>query len=139
MDGYRTQNGYPSCANHWLLQEVARDAWGFDGYITSDCGAEQDVISNHHFDNATAAVKDILHAGTDVDCGGMMGGNAMAALNASIISEDDIDTRLKMLFRVRMRLGHFDPAGPLQVRTPRPLRLVTVKNDHFTKLASGRA
>ena len=97
------------------------------------------MISNHHFDNATAAVKDILHAGTDVDCGGMMGGNAMAALNASIISEDDIDTRLKMLFRVRMRLGHFDPAGPLQVRTPRPLRLVTVKNDHFTKLASGRA
>lgn len=72
------------------------------------------MISNHHFDNATGAVKDIFYAGTDVDCGGMMGSNAGKALNASMITEDDIDTRLKMLFRVRMRLGHFDPAGPLQ-------------------------
>ena len=37
MCSYNSVNGYPSCANHWLLQEVARDAWGFDGYITSDC------------------------------------------------------------------------------------------------------
>jgi beta-glucosidase-like glycosyl hydrolase len=44
----------------------------------------------------------------------MMSGNAEAALNASLISEEDIDTRLKMLFRVRMRIGHFDPPGPLQ-------------------------
>ena len=33
MCSYNSVNGYPSCANHWLLQEVARDAWGFDGYV----------------------------------------------------------------------------------------------------------
>ena len=63
-------NGVPTCASDWLLQDVARDAWGFDGYITSDCGAEADVLYNHHF-TATGeeAVKAILHAGTDSDCG----------------------------------------------------------------------
>jgi beta-D-xylosidase 4 len=34
MCSYNSVNGYPSCANHWLLQEVARDTWHFDGYIT---------------------------------------------------------------------------------------------------------
>ena len=62
---------------------AAREAWGFDGYITSDCGAENDVVRNHHFDNATAAVRYILRAGTDADCGGFMGGNAMQARNFS--------------------------------------------------------
>jgi len=36
-------NGVPSCANKWLLTEVARDAWGFSGYITGDCSAVQNV------------------------------------------------------------------------------------------------
>ena len=75
-------------------------------------GAENDVVSNHHFDTATGAVKDILHAGTDADCGGFMGGNAMKALNASVITVADVDLRLEMLFKVRLRLGHFDPVGP---------------------------
>jgi len=31
-------NGIPSCANSFLLNEVARQEWQFSGYITSDCG-----------------------------------------------------------------------------------------------------
>ena len=38
---------------------------------------------------------------------------AASALNKSLISEALLDERLKMLFRVRMRLSHFDPIGPL--------------------------
>ena len=72
------------------------------------------MVAAHHFDTATGAVKDILHAGTDADCGGFMGGNVIKALNASVITETDIDVRLEMLFKVRFRLGHFDPVGPLQ-------------------------
>jgi beta-glucosidase-like glycosyl hydrolase len=33
MCSYNAVNGVPSCANHWLLTEVARDEWGFDGYV----------------------------------------------------------------------------------------------------------
>jgi beta-glucosidase-like glycosyl hydrolase len=36
MCSYNAINGKPTCADPWLLQDVARDAWGFDGYITSD-------------------------------------------------------------------------------------------------------
>lgn len=63
-------------------------------------------------------VRDVLRAGTDVDCGGFVSSNAHAALDASLISEADIDERLGFLLRVRLRLGHFDPPGPLQRLAP---------------------
>jgi beta-D-xylosidase 4 len=73
------------------------------------------VFTTHHY-TATAeeAVADVLHAGTDVDCGGFVQQHAAVALAKGLISKEDIDTRLKFLFRMRLRLGHFDPAGPLQ-------------------------
>ena len=33
MCSYNSMNGVPSCANDWLLKEVARGEWGFDGYL----------------------------------------------------------------------------------------------------------
>jgi len=115
MCSYNSINGVPSCANTWLLTEVARDAWGFDGYITSDCDADANVLNPHHY-TATAeeAVAAVLHAGTDVDCTSFVGQHAQSALDKGLITEADMDLRLSYLFRVRMRLGHFDPVGPLQ-------------------------
>ena len=49
-----------------------------------------------------------------MDCGGFVGKYAASALNKSFITVADIDTRLQNLFRMRIRLGHFDPPGPLQ-------------------------
>ena len=44
MCSYNAVNGVPSCANDWLLNTVARDAWEFDGAIVSDCDADRDVF-----------------------------------------------------------------------------------------------
>ena len=114
MCSYNAVNGVPSCANDWLLNTVARQNWDFDGYITSDCDADSDVFNSHHYtDTAEETVRDVLRAGTDVDCGGFVQQNAQSALDKKLITEEDIDERLKMLFKVRMRLSHFDPLGPL--------------------------
>lgn len=114
MCSYNAVNGVPSCANPWLLTTLARDQWQFDGYITSDCDADSDVFNSHHY-TATPeeAVRDVLRAGTDVDCGNFVPDNAQSALNKGVITEDDIDTRLRYLFRMRFRLLHFDPPTPL--------------------------
>lgn len=115
MCSYNAINGVPACANDWLLQKVAREAWHFDGYITSDCDADDDVFNQHHF-TATPeeTVRVVLRAGTDVDCTSFVCKYAQSALDKGVITEADIDARLKMLFKVRMRLSHFDPVGPLQ-------------------------
>ena len=112
MCSYNSVNGIPACANDWLLNTVARGEWEFDGYITSDCDADANVFTTHHYTQTPAeAVRDVLRAGTDVDCGGFVQKNAQAALDNKTITIDDIDTRLKYLFAMRMRLGHFDPGA----------------------------
>ena len=121
MCSYNAVNGVPSCANDWLLRTVARDAWHFDGYITSDCDADSNVYDAHHYAaTPEEAVADVLKAGTDVDCQSFVGQHARSALDKGLITEADMDARLVNLFKVRLRLGHFDlsfdaanPRGPL--------------------------
>lgn len=58
--------GIPSCANKWLMTDLAREAWGFNGYITSDCGAVHDVQNSHkYFNNSDATSYGVLSAGMD--------------------------------------------------------------------------
>jgi len=128
---YNSVNGVPSCANDWLLGTLLRDSWQFNGYVTSDCDADSDVFNTHHY-TATPeeAVKVILAAGTDVDCGGFMTQHAQSALDKGLIAESDIDTVLRRLFMVRIRLGFFDPPSALDNIGPE-----SVCNDYALELA----
>ena len=82
MCSYNAVNGIPMCANEMLLTDVLRTEWGFDGYVTSDCDADNDVFFNHHYTKTPEeSVAKILHAGTDVDCGGFIGKYAQSALS----------------------------------------------------------
>jgi len=119
MCSYNAVNGIPSCANDWLLKTVAREQWEFDGYITSDCDAVADVFEKHHYEaTPEEVVRDVLRAGTDIDCTHYVGDHAQSALTKGIITEEDLDDRLRKSFRVRMRLGHFDPPGAMQAIKP---------------------
>ena len=116
MCSYNSINGVPSCANDWLQNTVARGDWAFNGYITSDCDADKDVFFSHNY-TATPelAVKAVLQAGTDLDCGDFTKTYAQSALDKGVISmHADVEPRLRNQLRVRFRLGHFDPPGPLQ-------------------------
>ena len=44
MCSYNAVNGVPMCANGPLMNDRARQLWGFDGYIVSDCGATSGVF-----------------------------------------------------------------------------------------------
>ncbi len=109
MCSYNAVNGVPACANSFLLQKTLRDAWGFHGYVTSDCGAVADIANGHHFapdiEHASAlAVK----AGTDTTCGDEYV-TLVRAVKQGLIPESDINRAVKRLFTARMRLGMFDP------------------------------
>merc|ERR1712232_1315471 len=98
MCSYNSVNGIPMCANRELLTDVLRDQWGFDGYVTSDCGAINDIYQHHQFvhDGKTATAAG-LKAGCDSDCGGVYSSNLVNAVNASILSEETVDLSLKRL------------------------------------------
>lgn len=111
MAAYNALNGTPCAANKPLLTGILREQWGFDGYITSDCGGVWDMVEERHTepDFAHAAAK-ALNAGTDLCCGDdylSLG----KALEHKLITEPQIDGALAYLFKTRMRLGMFDPPG----------------------------
>ena len=61
MCSYNAVNGVPSCASRGLINDLARGAWGFDGYVTSDCGAIDDIKHAHAYASTdAAAARDVL-------------------------------------------------------------------------------
>ncbi|HWZ51274.1 MAG TPA: glycoside hydrolase family 3 C-terminal domain-containing protein [Granulicella sp.] len=113
MCAYNAIDGAPACANAMLLRDHLRDAWHFDGYVVSDCAAVADVNTGHHYtpDMAHAAAA-AVKAGTDLECGFAQGQAFPAlveAVHQKLITEAELDTALRRLFRARFRLGMFDP------------------------------
>lgn len=87
-----------------------RGSWGFDGYITSDCGAVANVEGAHGYTkNSDTTVNAVLQAGMDIDCGHFMSGSVVEqAVKDGTVSESLLDTALTHLFSVQFRLGQVD-------------------------------
>src|SRR5260370_21482847 len=99
-----------------MVEDELRGAWGFKGYVVSDCDAVADIQRGHHFTKAmeeAAAVS--LKKGTDLECEDK-GNNFSKYLNAvkqGLLTEKDLDVALKRLFRARFELGFFYPSHTL--------------------------
>lgn len=109
--GSAAQHGaIPSCANKGLLNDLIRDKWGFDGYVTSDCGAVGNVQNQHNYtSNPKDTITAVLGAGMDTDCGGFMGSKAMMSVIDDPKISGFVDDALVHLFSVQFRLGFGDP------------------------------
>ena len=109
MCAYQRIDGEACCAQTRYEQQILRQEWGFEGLITSDCGAIRDFLPKWHSvakDGAEAAAKAVL-AGTDVECGSEYK-NLPAAVSRGDIKESDIDRSLRRLLIARFELGDFD-------------------------------
>ena len=116
MCAYNSVDGKPACAQPSLLQDYLRDAWHFEGYVVSDCGAASDISEGHHYtqtmeQGVAAAVK----AGMDIVCGIPMpdvkveNAAILQAVKDGLLSTEDVDRSLRRLFTARFKLGMFDP------------------------------
>ena len=116
MCAYNSIDGKPACAQPMLLQEHLREAWRFQGYVVSDCGAASDVSQGHHYtktmeEGMAASVK----AGMDIICAWPPGhltveGSALLrAVQQGMLPIEDIDRAVRRLFTARIKLGMFDP------------------------------
>ena len=110
MGAYNEVNHVPCNANTFLLTDLLRRKWGFEGYVVSDCGAINDMVNGHHFfkTGAEAAARSIL-AGCDLDCGWEYRRDLKEALDKGLLEVKDLDTALSRVLSARFRLGEFDP------------------------------
>jgi beta-glucosidase len=119
MCAYNAINGQPACANQYLLQDLLRGSWGFQGYVVSDCGAVRDIFDGHHYRPTQAQASAIsLERGMDNECVDFTSlvkddhdyKPYVEAVQQGYLSQDAMDTALVRLFTARMKLGMFDPA-----------------------------
>ncbi|CAM0140900.1 unnamed protein product [Umbelopsis sp. WA50703] len=112
MCSYNAVNGYPSCANNYLLETILRGHWGWNSsthWVTGDCGAVDGVYANHgDGQSAAQGVAFALSNGTDVDCGTSYSTNLMNATTEKYVTEDQIDLALKRLYGSLVTVGYFD-------------------------------
>ena len=119
MSAYNGLNGIPASLNRFLLTNVLRDEWGFDGYVITDCGAINFAYTMHKY-VTTAVLAASLggKAGNDANCGyGTYGDYLPRAVKDGYISENELDTIVKRVLKSRFLLGEFDDSSAVPYST----------------------
>ncbi len=109
MSSYNSIDGIPCSGDSWLMNEVLRKEWGFNGFTVSDLGSIDGLYSTHQVvptPQAGAALA--LQSGLDTDLGGNgFGENLKKALQSGLVSISQIDTALSRLLLAKYKLGLF--------------------------------
>ena len=110
MSAYNAVNGYPCTANKWLLTDLLRNEWGFDGYVVTDCGAIEHLYGAHKFakTKGEAAVL-AVNAGVDLECGNIYRAELLNKVKSGEISEKRLDSSMAKILKAKFELGMLDP------------------------------
>lgn len=110
MPGYHEIDGVPIHANKWLLKDILRDEWGFDGYIFSDYGAIGMMNYLHHTaDGPKETGYQAITAGVDVEAPGAYGYKHLVELvKEGRLSESVIDESVRRVLTIKFKMGLFD-------------------------------
>ncbi|KAE9635411.1 MAG: glycoside hydrolase family 3 protein [Defluviitaleaceae bacterium] len=108
MGAYNRTNGEPCCGSYFLLRDILRNKWGFDGHVVSDCWAIKD-FHMHHMVTSTPQESAALaiDAGCDLNCGNTYL-LLLQALQEGLITEEHITRAAERLFTTRFKLGLFE-------------------------------
>lgn len=116
MCAYNQTNGEACCSNNYLITDVLRNKWGFEGHVLTDCSALVDYytqvnegghgVVKTEVEAATLAVK----SGVSLNCGNTYSA-LIDAVKEGLITEKEIDEQLEILLKTRFKLGLFDPKG----------------------------
>lgn len=108
MGAYNRTNGEPCCAHSYLMDEVLRGQWGFEGHYVSDCWAIRDFHEQHKVTSRPEeSVKLALERGCDVNCGCTYQ-KILNAYQEGLITKELLQKSAIRLFTTRFLLGMFD-------------------------------
>uniref|UniRef100_A0A7J3ZAK9 Beta-glucosidase n=1 Tax=Ignisphaera aggregans TaxID=334771 RepID=A0A7J3ZAK9_9CREN len=110
MPAYHEIDGVPCHANKWLLTDVLRSQWGFEGIVVSDYFAVQQLHTIHRVaKSCVEAFKTALEAGVDVVFPGMeCFDEIVQAVKEGVISESLLDRAVERVLKLKEALGLFE-------------------------------
>jgi len=109
MSAFNELNGIPATSNHFLLTDILRNEWGFDGFVVTDYTAIMELMNHGVASDTADAAKISLEAGADMDMQSAFFQVALPGLvRSGQVPEAMLDEAVRRVLRVKFELGLFD-------------------------------
>ena len=111
MTAYNSLDGVPCTSNRWLLRDILKEKWGFDGFVISDASAVGGILDLHHtVRNREESAKSAIEAGLDVIFQSDYDHHVplLKAFKDGLVDGRAIDDAVTRVLRAKFRLGLFE-------------------------------
>ena len=147
MSSFSDLNGVPCSGNEFLMKQILRQEWGFDGFVVSDWDAIKELTVHGFTADDGHAVQEAIDAGIDMEMASTLYSEHLPALlEAGTVQEQQIDTMVCNILKLKFKLGLFANPYTDPGHFPRPVNVqhlqaakeaalhscVLLKNDHNT-------
>jgi beta-glucosidase len=121
MSSFNIVDGVPATANKWLLDDVLRKQWNFDGFVATDYGSIGEMMPHGVGGDLKRASALALNAGTDMDmCSMGFLGTLEQSVKDGTVSEETINTACRRVLEAKYKLGLFaDPYKYCDTKRPK--------------------
>lgn len=121
MSSFNLVDGVPATANKWLLDDVLRKQWKFDGFVATDYGSIGEMMPHGVGGDLKRASAMALNAGTDMDmCSVGFLGTLEQSVKDGTVSEETINTACRRVLEAKYKLGLFaDPYKYCDTKRPK--------------------
>lgn len=128
MSSFNVVDGIPATCNRWLLTDLLRNEWKYDGFVVTDYGSINEAIV-HGIGDQSVTSERALKAGTDMDmCSNAFIAQLAGLLQSGRISQKDIDTACRRVLEAKYKIGLFD--DPYRFCEPKRLKTDLYTEEH---------
>ena len=109
MTSFNLLNGVPSSGNKWLMRDVLRGEWGFDGVLISDWAAVGEMVAHGYCEDNREAAQRAMETGVDIEmCTPAYADHLAELIKEGEISEKLVDEAVMRVLRLKNKLGLFE-------------------------------
>lgn len=109
MTAFNEYDGVPASGNRYLLTDVLRDRWGFDGFVVTDYTSINEMMAHGYSRDLAQAGEQALNAGVDMDMqGAVFMEHLKQSLDAGRVDAAQVDRAVRRILEMKYRLGLFE-------------------------------
>ena len=137
MPSFNLLNGRPAVANKWIMKNILKDEWNFDGIVISDFGAVNELITHGVAENKKDAAKYAFSCGCDIEmCSNTYVNYIKELIDEGVFTEEDVDKSVYKVLKLKEKLGLFDDAYKGASPEAEEKTFITAKNRQIVKNAA---
>lgn len=140
MTSFNEIAGVPSTSNKWLLTDLLRDKWKFNGFVVTDYGSINELIPHGVAADQAQAAELSINAGVDMDMQGSAFLNVIDSLvKLKRVSEETVNTAVRRILIAKYKLGLFDDPYKYCDKTREAKEIMTPEFREFAREVAAKS